>query len=329
MQISHSLDEKDIFIRCNQFRGALALIVLFSHIWGYTGLLFLVPFNKMVTIAVSMFFFLSGYGMVRSAKLKRDYIREIYSFKIPYLLYMAIFSYVFSIIIQQLANKFTNNTIKVIHTGVEGPFIDTNWYVYELIVFYVLFSIALSFKQPIKRFLFVFICSVIGFVLLFYSGLVEAYYNSIIGFSVGMLIGIVDYTLFLKRYKYGYFLGVIILLIAFALMFILKKDTLLFAVIRNVAAVGAIIVLIYLCSYMKINVKINDYLCRISPELYFYHMPIALIFSKVTLSSYAYMGIVIVLSIFFAILFNLINNKVKAIWKNMITKGENSDKTSS
>ena len=72
MHVEYNMDEKELFIRMNNLRGYFAIVVLLSHIWGYTGMSILVPFNKMVTIAVAMFFFLSGYGMIRSYSRKEN-----------------------------------------------------------------------------------------------------------------------------------------------------------------------------------------------------------------------------------------------------------------
>jgi peptidoglycan/LPS O-acetylase OafA/YrhL len=235
---------------------------------------------------------------------------------------MALTSYLISLAMQFFTHVTNDYGLDLIPVGIKGFFLSTNWYVYELIGFYLLFAVSDLLKKPLYRVVFVFICSIIGFVVLFNSGLVEAYYNSIFGFSAGMLLGLCDYTKILEEKKHGYILGIVILLVAFGLMFVMDKNSLAFALVRNIAAIGAVIVLIYLCSYVNIENKINNYLCTISPELYFYHMPLALILSKIINNPYKYMIVVIVLSMIFAIIFNYLDRKVDKFWKDITLKGE-------
>lgn len=49
--------ENEIKNNLNYFRGIMAIVVLLSHLWFSTGYAFLIIFNKVVTIAVSYFFF--------------------------------------------------------------------------------------------------------------------------------------------------------------------------------------------------------------------------------------------------------------------------------
>ncbi len=329
MLVEQSYDKKEIFIRCNKLRGLMALVVLFSHIWGFTGLVFLVPFNKFVTIAVAVFFFLSGYGMMSSSLVKKGYAKGIYLQKIPFLLVMAFTAYAVSVLIQFILKVPNDVDVLFSPFGLMGFLKSTNWYVYELIGFYILFSLGLLIKKPIIRVLFIFICSVAGFIILYYSGLVEAYYNSIFGFSIGMLAGATDFPALMKKFKLGFILGLVLIMISFGLMFIMDKDSILFALIRNVAAAGTLIVILYFCSLIKIDLKINDFLCRISPELYFYHMPVALLFSRVIENPYIYAIVVIIISFILAVIFNIIDRRISKSWKSPALKGDKVEKKSS
>ena len=80
-----TVTERSYCQRVHSLRGVMAVTVFLSHIWFYTGFPFLVPFNKAVTIAVSYFFFCSGYSMMRSAQSKRGYGKQILTRKRPQL----------------------------------------------------------------------------------------------------------------------------------------------------------------------------------------------------------------------------------------------------
>ncbi|MBE5924468.1 MAG: acyltransferase [Lachnospiraceae bacterium] len=317
MKIEKTNDEKDILIRMNMLRGMLALVVMLSHIWGYTGLVFLVPFNKVVTIAVAFFFFLSGYGMYVSSSIKKGYLKSILLNKIPYLLWMSILAYFFSAIMETV---LINNQDKKVFSPISiyNFFNTTNWYVYELLGFYVLFVLVMKFVNDKYRLMVILVVSVIAFVCLFYSGLVEAYYNSIIGFWIGMYCGRKGCINMLDKHTKGYLLGWVILILSFAAMFVLDKQSLAFAAIRNAAAVGALIAVLYMIRYLRLDLKILKLLSSTSPELYFYHMPIALILSFIFENAYIYMALVIVSSYVVAFIIHPINTKVQKTIKGAL-----------
>lgn len=319
MKLEINNNSEELFIRYNNLRGYLAIIVLLSHIWGYTGLLLLVPFNKIVTIAVAMFFFLSGWGMVRSANKKEHYVKEIFTVKIPFLLWMAILAYAFSAILEKALLEKT----------IEGQFLpfgiwsfirSTNWYVWELIVFYLLFSICVCFIKREHWLLVVGTVSAVAFVVLFKVGVVEAYYNSIIGFAFGMYLGNRNADMINRDSVKVPIYAIIVLMCSFGCMFVLNHESILFAVIRNIAAVGGILFVLWMLQYWNPIDDVSRWISKISPEIYFYHMPIALILSQLDMGVMVYVGSVIVISVIVAIIFNVIDNCVQIRLKKCTCK---------
>jgi peptidoglycan/LPS O-acetylase OafA/YrhL len=122
----------------------------------------------------------------------------------------------------------------------------------------------------------------------------------------------------MDRYKKGYIIGIIILVGAFVGMFIFDKRSMLFASVRNAAAVGAIIVVIYIIRMINTDYSLLRSISSISPELYFYHMPIALLLSYILNDSYVYMTVVIIISFLVAIVIHPVNNKIQIIIKRGI-----------
>lgn len=315
MKIESTNVENEILLRMNQLRGILAFVVLFSHIWGYTGLIFLVPFNKIVTIAVAFFFFLSGYGMMHSFKCKEHYLKEIFQIKIPFLLWMAVLAYIFSAFLEKILLSYGVSTNTFLPLGIKQFLISTNWYVYELIGFYFIFYISMRLIKEKYQLLVIGTVSVIAFILLYYSGLVEAYYNSIIGFWFGMFCGKHGCIQLMERYKNGYLLSGMILILSFAGMFLLDRQSIIFAIIRNLAAVGAIVIALYIVKCLNLNNMLMRYISRISPEIYFYHMPIALLCSQVLKNTIVYAIVVMTVSLGVAALVNPVNRKVQKLIK--------------
>ena len=318
MQYNQTESNRELFIRLNRLRGILAVCVLLSHVWGYTGLVFLIPFNKAVTISVALFFFLSGYGMTLSAEKKGNYRKEILLIKIPWLLYMAILAYLFSALAQMLLKVPATEEGSYLPFGIKQFFVSTNWYVYELIGFYLVFAITLKIKSGKIRTGIVSFISAIALVLLYKAGVVEAYYNSIIGFSTGMIMGSLKKTEVLKK-KVMLLCGVFIFAAGFGFMFILDKHSVLVAIIRNITAAGGMIIVTYICSIIDYHLLPNDYLCRISPELYFYHIPMTMLLHYVISNPYLYMIIVCITSFMLAGIMHLINQKVHQRWRTLIS----------
>lgn len=207
MKIAYSIKEDEWFVRMNNLRGLLALVVLFSHLWGYTGIALLVPFNKAVTIAVAIFFFLSGYGMMRSYRRKEHYLKEIFRVKIPYLCFMAILTWMISSVLEVVLLATGFRVGVYLPVSLKSFLINTNWYVYELIGFYVLFAFAMRFIKEKHQSKVILLASVVAFAALYAVGAVEAYYNSVIGFYIGILCGKYDYVRLVKRYKHGWLWG--------------------------------------------------------------------------------------------------------------------------
>lgn len=316
MKIEKSTEESVLFLRMNNLRGLLAIVVLLSHIWGYTGLVVLVPFNKMVTIAVSIFFFLSGYGMMRSYEKKKQYLKSIFFEKIPFLLYMATMAYMISALFEYIISRVVRvEQRSFLPLGLKNFLGSTNWYVYELIGFYLVFILVMRFVKMQWQIVVMLGITTVSFVMLFHSGLVEAYYNSIFGFYFGMFCYRISFFEWTKKHRYGYMIAGLFLILAFGAMFVLDRNTIFFAVVRNIAAIAAIIMVFYVMPYINIIDKFNKFISKISPEIYFYHMPIALLLSQIIRDAWVYFTIVVALSFIVAIIMNYIDYKVQTIMK--------------
>ena len=320
MKISYSSEERELFLRLNNLRGILALVVLFSHIWGYTGIRILVPFNKIVTIAVAFFFFLSGYGMMRSSARKPGYGKEILMVKIPYLLWMAAAAYIFSFLFETVLSFGKGNTLIFSPFSMKQFFVSTNWYVWELIGFYLVFRICKKILREKYQVTAVFMISAAAFIILYYSGVVEAYYNSIIGFGLGMLYGSGECWKITEKYTKGWIAAAALLIFGFAGMIFMDKNGILFAAVRNLAAMGAIILALYLIRYINTCDRVNQCLSRISPELYFYHIPITMLLSNVIKNKFLYVLAAVGLTFLIAPIMNILNKKIQIKLKRLYTK---------
>ena len=104
---------------------------------------------------------------------------------------------------------------------------------------------------------------------------------------------------------------------SFCCMFVLNHESIVFALIRNIEAVGGILFVLCMLQYWNPIDSVSRWMSKISPELYFYHMPTDLILSKLDMSVMEYVGSVILISIVVAILSNIIDKRVLIWLKNV------------
>ena len=267
--------------RIQSLRGVMAVVVLLSHIWYYSQVIFLVPFNKIVTIAVAFFFFCSGWGMSLSAEKDPRYGRKIMRKKLPQLLFLGLLGYLLGTLIEAVLPLAIHRPVPRMYLpfGVRRLVLSMNWYVYELAAFYCLFFAALKlFARAMHRTLFVAVISIAAFFVLYRIGAVEAWYNSLCGFPLGMFCASygVDSRTVGKNRKTILGAGILICVLCFGAMIIpgIDKTSWYFSLIRNLAAVGFIMII--LCLVLKVDTAAGGFvfLTAISAELYFCHIPV-------------------------------------------------------
>lgn len=308
------INKKQFLSYANKYRGLLAITILLSHTWAYTGFRILISFNKVVTIAVFLFLFLSGLGIETSNAVKLHYREHIWKAKIPKLCFMAVEAYVFSYILEGIVSKIYEFQERQYTPFSMCSFIEsTNWYVYELLIFYILFSI-FSMTESKKRMIFLWGTSIILFIIFYMYAPVEAYYDSIFGFVFGV-----------SCYKFKNWISkkytnlIVIAAVAVSIVCMLSGNTqnIWFAVIRNVMGICAVYIIwkFYNSDNYIINrwfdTTINNKLCEISPELYFFHIPICAVFGVSVKNVYLRTGIIIIGSFVTAILVNKIHQFVR------------------
>ena len=132
-------------------------------------------------ISVAFFFFVSAYGMARSYDAKEDYLHGFLFSKFSYLLAIAVIAYLHSLIIKFL---FTGS-IEPKHI-IRGFFTSTNWYIWELLFFYLLFFLIYRYIPKYRVSIIgilTFLCATGGFAI----GLPQGYYCSAMAFPAGLL----------------------------------------------------------------------------------------------------------------------------------------------
>lgn len=118
-------------------RGILALLVVLHHLHlyspgGYLGMVY----DLAGILCVTLFFFLSGYGLEKSARSKAGYGRRILTKRIPailvpYLAFTGIYRLGFGYSLKTVLQGFVNGF----------PIVANAWYIHCLLAFYLSFAL--------------------------------------------------------------------------------------------------------------------------------------------------------------------------------------------
>lgn len=263
---SHPNTREEFLQNLNELRGIFALEVVFGHLVRYEyNILF--PFGKFMICSVAFFFFVSAFGMVVSFEKKENYLGRRFIISKPlYLLAIAVVIYIFEIIVDIFAPYgmgylSPNPALTFLHA--------TNWYIWELILFYFIFWISYKFFYKFRLFIIGFVAAVLAIVF-YQCGLVEMWYASILGFPAGLLFSeFYDKIAGFLRTKKGVLLTVVLSLFGLMSMVIRNENIVSMVFMRNAICLAAIIVIFYVCDKMKIgNNAVARFLCVHSTEIY-------------------------------------------------------------
>lgn len=165
----------------NSYRGIFALIVILHHIAQRVSGGILPPdFTRVGYLAVSVFFFLSGYGLQKKNLSDKTYshtflLKRIPAILIPY----TIMSFIYWILYALLGD--VRSLSVVLHNFIKNgdPIVWFSWYVVCILVFYFAFFVLMKIFKSNKKgmvlggilyyILYVFICRSLSFGLWWYS----------------------------------------------------------------------------------------------------------------------------------------------------------------
>ena len=304
-------------------KGFLALGIVFHHLsqWVTTGVEFS-NFGYMGTYIVSVFFFISGYGLYVQNDRKKDYLDNFLSKRLskiltPFIAISSIYLIYRKINGQELSNSFFIDLFKkgstVIYNG---------WFVDIIILMYIFFYI--SFRMFSDKTIAILVNTVLiifYIVLAIKLGYGFWWYNSSIPFVLGLVWAKNKENIdrLLKKYYFIPLVSVTVLLfISHQYSFILQKfhlvDNYSYALAANIDNVIFTLFFILIVRKIDFSNKYLLFLGKISFELYMIHGLVMSIFGKhfVTsrLNDVIFTILVLIVSISLAWLINLIIKKI-------------------
>ncbi len=263
--------------RYNLLRGILAVWIVFGHCSDYMtvppGILFWV--KRFNLVCVGIFFFLSGFGLEHSLQTKKDYLRFFLLRKCGGLFLMAVVQYIFGELGCYAMHYYVpyKNIRDLLHRFASG----VNWFVWELMLFYLLFFLTARFirQRHIRMGVMLILCIAVIAVLR-RMGAGNSWYYSSLAFPAGMGLRICRDELE-KRIRF--WPAILILLSAAALFglpaFLIRDDGLLSVYGKNLFCVFTALCGTVILTKLPLKGKLPAFLSKISPEIFLYQFSAA------------------------------------------------------
>lgn len=274
-------------------------------------------------LAVGLFFFVSGYGLIKQFKQKgKSYLETFFKKKgmsvlIPFLLAMVVY-FVYRNLIGEL------NFYTAMYSLVNGnPFVGNGWFTIMIMYLYAAFFISayLSKENDLFLFLMLIVSVIIGILIASLLNYGEWWTNAVFCFPLGVIWGAKEYGITSFLFKgYRISLGVLAVLFSFSLY----VDEVFYHPIIRAISVLLFVLLIVLCSY-KVTFQSPAYnlLKKFSFELYLYQgLFIQLFRSEIVFigNRLLYVCAVILATIVLAYLMQFIASMVREMVKNLYSK---------
>ena len=311
------------------YRGLFALIIVFHHLSKITTTGHIFRFFALIgSLAVSVFFFFSGYGLQKSYIKKGESYRKGFLLKripgilIPYIVF--IFIYWAAYTVSGTAYTFKD----VLKTLVNGhPIVTYSWFIICIIIFYVFFWLFMMICG--KHYKGMVICGCLWYILwaLFCIKIhYDAYwYRSCHLLIVGILWATYEEKITRFIAKYYYIIAPVVVLCFVTLFKFQGKIISLLPAGYASKILPLFITTAFVCCVIlfsmkvKIGNRILGLLGGISLELYLVHGLIIKIIQQTAIQNeFVFCAAVIVLSVFLAFIFHLVFSFVLKKYNSML-----------
>ncbi|WP_042271337.1 acyltransferase family protein [[Clostridium] dakarense] len=307
---------------CNSIKGIAAISVVLHHISQRLSYVkFLEPFRYVGYLAVALFFFYSGYGMMKSFESKANYLKNFWTKRIPKVVLPFIFANILFVIVYSFFNKAVYSPKDTVYFILGIKLIDGfKWYILAIITFYIGFYFSFKYLKGNKSMVGMFLV-ITGYCYVNHKlGNGEWWYNSVYCFLMGLLYGryseiIINFIK--KRY-------LTVLLVLSVLFSIYHEDAIfnLGIVTTNLAAIFFVVLCVCICMKFSIGNEITIFLGSISYEIYLMHRIFLDAFSNRITNPYVYLVVCLIGSILLGYLFNKFMDKIFSINIKKINKNK-------
>lgn len=313
-----NLEEKgNLLGRYNCLRGLFALEIIVGHcVQGEQTYLFL--FENFLCISVAFFFFVSAYGMTLSYIKNENYLKRFVLSKCGYVFMMNTIAFLCGFglsFVTGLKTKYVPED-----NIVSAYFSSTNWYVWEIMAFYILFYVAFKLTKR-YRWISCLIVVLVATLLMYEFNIFESYYTAAFAFPLGIFAGENDDLLkakLSKKWKYCVVVSILLMIIGFSCFIIPGGNIYRDLYLRNIMAVGIILGIGTLLNNFSFKNRTLDFLSRYSAGLYFFQFIFLELCNVMRIRYYVKIPIVVLGAIIMSLITNEPAIKIKKVLKNSI-----------
>ena len=291
------------FGNCQMIKGLMSVFVVLCHLsLIYSGGVILPVFEYLGDIAVGIFFFLSGYGLMKQYLAKEDYhilfLQKRFSkVFIPYLIINALYWFYYLAIGEPYGMSDFINTIK---TG--DLLVSYSWYVVEILILYLFFYLFMLIDRKKKQYMIIlniilYLALIIVFRSIHYA---PHWYVSTYMYIFGLLYVVFErqFSDLLDKYKFL----LLCLTIAFIVALLFRKKAFYYF--------DTFLLLLIILFLRDVTVKnlLLTFLGKISLEIYLLHGLVIKFFRRFISSEETFIALIIliILIIISSYVFNFI-----------------------
>lgn len=287
-------------------KGLMALLIVLHHLSEYSPGTHLLVFYDWGFSIVAVFFFISGYGVMKSWIVKGDaYKHHFLQRRLKKILPMFIILTIVAIALKFFVNDQSLNDILVAfsHGTMPLPF---SWYIYAVIFFYVAFYISIKIsrrKDSVIGMMLGFVTIYIYLLRLMSFGC--EWYFTVPSILVGLIIAAYESQVcnFIKRHKLTCFAIIIAVLIAP----IITSNSGALILGYNTAP---IVILMFAYTNKMSTPKFLTILGGISLEIYLVHGLFVIEYAKLISNAWFYEIMVCASTLIFAYILNKLNRSI-------------------
>ncbi|MBQ2896811.1 MAG: acyltransferase [Clostridia bacterium] len=282
----------------NALRGMCALIVTMQHITAYHHDEWTSFFMYIGFLSTSIFFFLSGYGLMYSTVNKKRYLKNFLKKRLMTILIPYLFANVIYLGIRQAIGVDTT-VVGFINSYKTGePYVSFSWYIVSIIYFYIMFYACFNiFKRNVAVFLMIPV-SILYIFLVKKAGFDNYWYTTAFCFAGGVFWHHYYDVLTSVARKQGFLKIFVILCITITLLVATFKNKYFYVAGSNITAILFQVLMMLCLQRIRIHNFILEYLGKISFEFYMVHgIVITLLNSYFKLSGNIYVYLTLLASV--------------------------------
>lgn len=260
----------------NMLKGFFAIVVLFHHLalWTSAGIIFR-QFKLVGYLAVSIFFFFSGYGLQKKYMTDENYSKQFLSRRIPTVLIPYIIITVIYWSAYALQGKMYSLIDIILKLRRGYPIAENSWYIINILIFYFIFWVlmrtckkhyaAMIIGACVYYVAWIFICRALSF-----GGW---WYNTVHLLIIGMLWAYGEKKINTTITKHYFIISPIVLILLFASLisgiFVDKmQNEIIVLLTKIISAMLFVFTIILFTMKFRIGNGILNFLGNISFEIY-------------------------------------------------------------